>query len=143
MAALQISRKVDYALRALVHLAGQDKDRGCTLRDMATHTAVSPQFLAKIVEDLAHRGIVRSRRGPRGGYVVGRPLADVSVYDVMEAVEGPITLNKCLGGYDECSQNSHCQMTAVWRKAQDRLIEVLASTTLADIGKRRRSKKTK
>jgi len=138
MAALQISRKVDYALRAVVHLAGQDGDRGCTLVDIAAHVDVSPQFLAKIVEQLAHRGLVRSRRGPNGGYVIGRPLTEVSIYDVMDAVEGPIALNKCLVGSDECSRHPNCGMTSVWKEAQDRLVDVLANTTLADIQRRRR-----
>jgi Rrf2 family protein len=138
MAALQISRKVDYALRAVVHLASQDGDRGCTLGDIAAHVAVSPQFLAKIIEQLAHRGLVRSRRGPKGGYVIGRPLTEVSMYDVMDAVEGPIALNKCLVGRDECSQLPNCGMTSVWKEAQDRLVDVLANTTLADIQRRRR-----
>lgn len=137
MAALQISRKVDYALRALIHLASQGGDRGCTLSEIAAQVSVSPQFLAKIVEQLAHRGLVRSRRGPHGGYAIGRPLGRVSMYDVMEAVEGPIALNKCLLGSDECDRRPSCGMTSAWQEAQDRLIDVLASTTLADIKARR------
>jgi Rrf2 family protein len=133
MAAFQISRKVDYALRALLYLAEAGDQNGCTLGDIARKTAVSPQFLAKIVELLAHRGIVRSRRGPRGGYVLARPAAEVSFNDVIEAVEGPITLNTCVEGHDDCALLRSCGMIAVWQEAQQRLVEVFARTTLADV----------
>jgi Rrf2 family protein len=133
MAAFQISRKVDYALRALLYLAEVGDQNGCTLGDIAKKTAVSPQFLAKIVELLAHRGIVRSRRGPRGGYVLTRPAAEVSFNDVIEAVEGPIALNTCVEGHDDCALLRSCGMIAVWQVAQQRLVEVFARTTLADV----------
>jgi len=132
MAALQISRKVDYALRALIYLASHDGEPGCTLGDIAVHTAVSRQFLAKIIEELTRRGLVRSRRGPRGGYVLGRRLTELSFYDVIEAMEGPIALNKCAGRRGDCARSPRCGMTSVWQEAQRRLVEVLAKTTLAD-----------
>jgi len=132
MAALQISRKVDYALRALLHLA-EVEPRGCTLGDIATRTAVSPHFLAKIVELLAHRGILRSRRGARGGYVLARPADEVSFNDVIEAVDGPISLNTCVGGDDDCALLPSCGMQAVWEEAQQRLLDVFTRTTLADV----------
>jgi Rrf2 family protein len=132
MAALQISRKVDYALRAVLHLA-EIGPHGCTLGDMAARTAVSPHFLAKIVEVLAHRGILRSRRGARGGYVLARPADEVSFNDVIEAVDGPISLNTCVGGDDDCAMLPGCGMMAVWEEAQQRLVDVFTRTTLADV----------
>jgi Rrf2 family protein len=134
MAALQISRKVDYALRALIHLARHDGERACTLGAIAAQIAVSPQFLAKIVEELVHRGLIRSRRGPKGGYVLGRSAAEISFNDVIEAVEGPITLNSCLDGHGDCTLLGSCGMQPVWQEAQRRLVEVFARTTLADMG---------
>lgn len=133
MATLQISRKMDYALRALAYLAGRNGAQGCTLGDIATHTAVSSQFLAKIIEQLSKRGLVRSRRGPRGGYVLARQPAEVSVNDVIEAVEGPIMLNTCTTGQSDCVLLPGCEITTVWKEAQKRLIEVLSQTTLADV----------
>lgn len=138
MPALQISRKMDYALRALTYLAGRNGTKGCTLNDIAAHTAVSSQFLAKIIEQLAQRGLVRSRRGPGGGYVLARQPSEVSVNDVIEAVEGPVTLNACTGAEVDCALLPACGMTSFWQHAQERLIEVFSQTTLADVqmGKR-------
>lgn len=133
MPALQISRKMDYALRALAYLAGRQGAQGCTLSDIASHTAVSSQFLAKIIEQLAQRGLVRSRRGPRGGYSLARHPAEVSVHEVIEAVEGPIMLNTCAGGDSDCVLLPNCEMTSFWREAQKRLVDVFSRTTLADV----------
>ena len=134
MAALQISRKVDYALRALIYLARHDGERTPTLGTIAADIDVSPQFLAKIVEELAHRGLVRSRRGARGGYVLGRSAAEISFNDVIEAVEGPIALNICLDGQGDCTLLGACGMQPVWQEAQRRLVDIFAHTTLADVG---------
>jgi Rrf2 family protein len=133
MPALQISRKMDYALRALTYLAGRTGAHGCTLNDIAAHTAVSSQFLAKIIEQLAQGGLVRSRRGPGGGYVLVRQPSEVSVNDVIEAVEGPVALNACTGGKVDCALLPVCGMTSLWREAQKRLVEVFSQTTLADV----------
>lgn len=133
MAALQISRKVDYALRALIYLARNDGRQGCTLGSIAADIAVSPQFLAKIVEELAHRQLVRSRRGARGGYVLARPAQEISFNDVIEAVEGPIALNACLDGLGDCTLLPACGMMPVWLEAQRRLVDVFARTTIADV----------
>ena len=134
MAAFQISRKVDYALRALIYLARHDGERACTLGVIAADIDVSPQFLAKIVEELGHRGLVRSRRGARGGYVLGRAASAISFNDVIEAVEGPIALNACLDGQGDCTLLGACGMQPVWHEAQRRLVDVFAHTTLADVG---------
>jgi Rrf2 family protein len=134
MPALQISRKMDYALRALAYLAGRNgTNNGCTLNDIAAHTAVSSQFLAKIIEQLAQRGLVRSRRGPHGGYVLARQPSEVSVNDVIEAVEGPVTLNACTSGEVDCALLPACGMTSFWQEAQKRLVEMFSQTTLADV----------
>jgi Rrf2 family protein len=133
MPALQISRKVDYALRALIYLTRHEGDGACTLGNIAAHVSVSPQFLAKIVEELAHRGLVRSRRGARGGYALARAAADISFNDVIEAVEGPIALNSCLDGREDCTLLPSCAMLSVWQEAQRRLVDVFTSTSLADM----------
>ena len=136
MAALQISRKVDYALRALIYLARQAEPPAATLGQIAAQIAVSPQFLAKIVEELVHRGLVRSRRGPRGGYMLARSPGEISFNDVIEAVEGSIALNSCLDGHGDCVLLPTCGMMPVWQEAQRRLVEVFSETTLADVGAR-------
>jgi Rrf2 family protein len=134
MPILQVSRKIDYALRAVIHLASEESgDRACSLTEIAARERVPRQFLVKIIQDLVHKGLVRSQRGPRGGYVLARAAEDVTFRDVIEAVEGPISLNACTGEHADCSLVGACGMERVWREGQRRVIDLFDKTTIADV----------
>jgi len=134
MAIMQVSRKIDYALRAVIHLANEEaSDRACSVAEIATRERVPRQFLEKIVQDLIHNGIVRSTRGPRGGYVLARPAEQVTFRNVIEAVEGPISLNACTGEHADCSLVGACGMERVWREGQRRVMDLFEKTTIADV----------
>ncbi len=134
MPIMQVSRKIDYALRAVIHLANEDgSDRACSVAEIAARERIPRQFLEKIVRDLIRTGVVRSRRGPHGGYVMGRPADKVTFRDVMEAVEGPISLNVCVGEHADCSLLGACGMNRVWREGQRRVMELFENTTIADV----------
>jgi len=85
------------------------------------------------VQELIHKGLVRSRRGPHGGYVLARPAEQLTFRDVIEAVEGPITLNVCVGEHADCSLLGTCGMERVWREGQRRVMELFEKTTIADV----------
>jgi Rrf2 family protein len=134
MAVMQVSRKIEYALRAVIHLADEeDADRACAVAEIAARERIPRQFLEKIIQDLIHGGLVRSRRGPRGGYVLARPAEQVTFRDVIEAVEGPITLNQCVGDHADCFLIGTCGMERVWREGQRRVLELFDQTTIADV----------
>ena len=131
---LQVSRKVDYALRAVIHLANEEANaRACSVAEIAARERIPRQFLEKIVQQLIHTGLVRSRRGPHGGYVLGRPAHQMTFRDVIEAVEGPISLNVCVGEHADCSLMGACGMERVWREGQRRVLELFEKTTIADV----------
>ena len=134
MAIMQVSRKVDYALRAVIHLADVEAgERICSVSEIASRERIPRQFLEKIVQELIHKGLVRSRRGPRGGYVLARPPDQVTFRDVIEAVEGPIALNNCTGGHPDCSLIGACGMERIWREGQRRVMDLFQTTTIADV----------
>ena len=134
MAIMQVSRKVDYALRAVIHLADEEAgERICSVSEIASRERIPRQFLEKIVQELIHKGLVRSRRGPRGGYVLARPPDQVTFRDVIEAVEGPIALNNCTGGHPDCSLIGACGMERIWREGQRRVMDLFQNTTIADV----------
>ena len=90
MSLMQIPRKIEYALRAMIHLA--DDPTGVARGIEIARTEHIPKYyLEKVIRDLMRRGLVRARRGPGGGYQLGRPAETISFRDVIEAVEGPIT----------------------------------------------------
>jgi Rrf2 family protein len=130
---LQISRKIDYALRAMIHLAGLPRDKIASLQDLSTTLHLPREFLAKILKLLAEKNLVRSARGARGGYQLARPAADVSFLEVIEAVEGPVQLNVCLDHMDRCDVSASCTMVHVWKAGQERMLEVYRRTSLAEL----------
>jgi Rrf2 family protein len=134
MSFLQVSRKVDYALRAVIHLANEaDGDRACSVSEIAERELIPRQFLEKIVRQLIQHGLVRSRRGARGGYVLARTPEQVTFRDVIEAVEGPISLNVCVGEHPDCSLLGACGMNRVWAEGQRRVMDLFQSTTIASV----------
>jgi len=134
MAIMQVSRKIDYALRAVIHLADEEAaERICSVSEIASRERIPRQFLEKIVQELIHKGLVRSRRGPHGGYVLARPADKMTFRDVIEAVEGPIALNNCTGDHADCSLIGACGMERIWREGQRRVMDLFESTTIADV----------
>ena len=137
MAVMQISRKIDYALRAVIYLTVRSDRRPCSVAEIAAREGVPKKFLEKIIQDLIHHGLVRSTRGAQGGYTLARAPESVTFKDVIEAIEGPVSLNVCVGDTgnagDYCAIFPHCGMLWVWQEAQKRVMELFANTTLADV----------
>lgn len=130
---LQISRKIDYALRALIFLSGLAEGRVATLAEMAQTLTLPREFLAKILKALTGSGLVRSVRGAHGGYTLARLPAEISFLDAIEAAGGPVQINVCLDHKDRCEVSANCTMYHVWKIGQDRMLEVYRKTSLAEL----------
>jgi Rrf2 family protein len=133
---LRISRKIDYAIRAMIHLASIPEGTVVPFREIGKQMSVPEDFLAKILKTLVDQGIVRSTRGPHGGYRLARPAESISVLEIIEAAEGPIAVNVCLDDDDACSRQPICSMSAVWREGQERMLDVFRRTSLASLADR-------
>ncbi len=127
---LQISRKIEYGLRAMVCLAAMPADVVVPFREIARRMNVPEDFLAKILKTLVSRGLVSSQRGSKGGYKLTRAPRQITFLQVIEAVEGPVTINLCSDGHDACRMSSACTMFGVWKRGQERMLEVYRSATL-------------
>jgi Rrf2 family protein len=140
MPVMQVSRKVDYALRAMIYLSFQPDGHPCAVGQIAGDEGIPKKFLEKIIQDLIHRGLVRSTRGAQGGYALAKDPATVTFKDIIEAIEGPVSLNVCVGESGEqqspCTLLPRCAMLSVWQEAQSRVMDLFASTTLADVRRR-------
>jgi Rrf2 family protein len=133
MGLMQIPRRVDYGLRAVIYLSNQDPERCCSIAEIADQQGVPRKFLEKIIQDLLRSGLIRSKRGPYGGYALARPPGEISFYDVIEAIEGRIAVNLCLDEHRGCDQLARCAMVGVWNEIQQKVTEVFVRTTLADL----------
>jgi Rrf2 family iron-sulfur cluster assembly transcriptional regulator len=130
---LHITRKGDYAIRGMVHLAGKPVGTVCILAEIAADTDVPKALLAKIFQQFAKLGMVDSSRGASGGFTLGRPAEDISLLEIIEAVEGPIRLNRCLLAEGACGRDTVCTVHPVWIKVQEKMLSLLGNVTLKQL----------
>jgi Rrf2 family protein len=132
---MKLTRGGEYGIRGVLYLAKQEEGKVSMLSAIAKAQDVPPRFLAKIFQALAKAGVVRSHRGAKGGFSLARPAAEVTIKDVIEAVEGPIYLNVCLAAPGECDRDHICPLHSVWQEAQQKMMEVLARTNFEEMTK--------
>lgn len=130
---MQVSRRVDYALRAAIHLARQEPEHASPAAEISAVESIPKKFLEKILQELIHSGLVVSRRGALGGYLLAADPAEISFREIIQAVEGPLTLNVCVGDHNLCSVSSTCGMQHIWAEGQRRLDDLFSNTKLADL----------
>ena len=129
---LELSRKSDYALRAVIYLSRISSGSYGRVSEIAKAKDIPQAFLAQILPLLANRGVVKSQQGARGGYALARSPEAVSFLDVIESVEGPLRLNKCVEAeHEDCSILDSCEMHHVWNQAQTQIVEFLRGVTMA------------
>jgi Rrf2 family iron-sulfur cluster assembly transcriptional regulator len=133
---LQLTRGGEYALRAMSYLACYPEGHVASLRDICQAQEIPESFLAKILQSLAHAGLAVSQRGAHGGFALARPATDISMRDIVEAVDGPIALNPCVLWPEECSRSDDCAVHEAWMLAQDQLMGVLGTVKLSSLAPR-------
>jgi Rrf2 family protein len=122
---MQLSRKSDYALRAVMHFAGLPKGKLASIGTVAKAQDIPREFLAKILKDLTWAGILVSYQGVTGGYRLARTAKEISFLDVVEAMDGPVYLNLCVEDEDSCSHSEDCKMRPFWLREQDHFKKAL------------------
>ncbi len=126
---MQITRQADYAVRAVLYLAGLSNGRRAPTSEIAREQHIPPSFLAKIVSQLSVAGVVQTSRGARGGVSLARPSEKISLLEVIEAIDGPIMLNECVNDPTACIFGDECPVQEIWCDAQSRLVKKLNDTT--------------
>ena len=122
---MKLTRGTDYGIRGILYLATQPLEQVTLLREIAEHQEVPESYLAKIFQDLNKAGLVRSHRGAKGGFSLARPPAQITLREVIEALQGTISLNRCLDIREVCPRQDQCAVSLVLRKAQKELLETL------------------
>lgn len=130
--AMQLTRAGEYAVKSLIYLAAQQPSARVMASEVATAEEIPVNFVRKILESLAKTGLVKSYRGAGGGFALGRAADEITIRQVVEAIEGPIALNQCLDS-DPCAHLADCPMSQIWMEAQRAIEDVLGRYTLADV----------
>ena len=135
---MHMSTRGRYGVRLMVALALNYGNGTALLREVARREGISEKYLGQIIIPLKSAGLVLSQRGSRGGYALGRPPGEITVKDVVEAIEGRIAAVLCVSDPEACARASSCVTTHVWKKLSEDIERSLSSFTLAALARQAR-----
>lgn len=125
----------EYAIRALTHLAQQPPGQLTLLSEIATAQDLPPAFLGKILKEFVRAGVLRSARGPNGGYALTNPPEEISLLRVKEILEGTADLDRCAVGLDPCTDDTPCPLHETFKPLRRAIRRYLDETTIADVSR--------
>ena len=128
---MQITRQADYAIRAVLYISKLGQNQRAATSHIAHEQHIPPSFLAKIISQLSIAGLLQTSRGARGGVMLAKLPAEITLLDVVESIDGPIALNECVNDENGCSFGEDCPLRPIWCDAQEELVNRLRSTNFA------------
>ena len=130
---LRLSKKADYALMAMKHLA-QRTDRGSSsAREIAEQYDIPIELMAKVLQRLVRRGLLESHQGTRGGYQLARAATQISAADVIQAIDGPVTVTACSTEDRSCEQFARCNVRDPLQRVRERILAALGECSIAEL----------
>ncbi len=134
---MQITREGDYGIRSVLYLARQPFKKISFVHEISEEYKIPQSFLAKILQKLVKAKIVRSYRGVKGGFSLAKPAKDITMLDVLQAIEGKLYLNICIMDKKKCSFSKHCPVSGVWVDAQSKVSEVLKKKNFEELARQK------
>ncbi|MFZ5928559.1 MAG: RrF2 family transcriptional regulator [Acidobacteriota bacterium] len=129
------SRSAEYAIRAFVQLATVPEGKYAMVRQIAEQADIPAHFLAKILQQLARKGFLRSSKGPTGGFSLRIPPGELNLLSIVDAVDGLADFERCPAGMAVCNDEAPCGMHDNWKALRNRIMEYLERTTILDLAK--------
>jgi len=129
------SRSSEYAIRAFVHLAQVPEGKYAMVKQIAAEEEIPSHFLAKILQQLARKGLLRSSKGPTGGFSLRVSADEVRLVDIVEALDGLGEYQKCASGLAGCTDDMPCALHDSWKVLRSRIMDYLGRNTIADLAK--------
>ena len=130
---LKLTKKADYGLMAMKHLAEHAHNGACSAKDVAESYGIPPEVLAKILQRLTKAGLLHSQHGINGGYTLARAANEISAYEVIRAIDGPLFITSCITVRGECDQTQRCTIREPLRKVNQSIEEVLKKIKIAEM----------
>ena len=130
---LKLTKKADYGLMAMKHLAEHAHEGACSAKDVAESYGIPPEALAKILQRLVKAGLLNSQHGTNGGYTLARDPATISAFEVIRAIDGPLFITACVTVRGECDQTDRCTIREPLRKVNQSIEDVLRRITISDM----------
>jgi len=130
---MKLSTRTRYGMRAIIELAQHEEKRPLHLKVIAERQDISVKYLEQLMSLLRSAGFVRSVRGSKGGYVLGRPADQIKLSEVFRCLEGAVTTAECVEDASYCKRSSDCAAREVWTRVENAIQEVLESIRLSDL----------
>lgn len=130
---LRLTKKADYGLMAMKYLAEQSGAGAQSAKDIAQAYHIPPQLLAKVLQTLARSGLLISHAGTNGGYALARPAAEITAFETIRAIDGPLFITSCITIHGTCDLAGTCTIKEPLRKVNDSIKEMLSGLRIADL----------
>jgi Rrf2 family protein len=130
---LKLSKKSDYGLIALKHLAMHNHGNSCSAAEIAAAYGISTTLLAKVLQKLARKGLVTAKHGSAGGYSLAKDPAEISALEVITAIDGPLFITSCVTSNGECYQTTRCTVREPLRRVNESICQVLSTVTISQM----------
>jgi Rrf2 family protein len=130
---LRLTKRTDYGLIALKHLALDEAGSNSSAKEIADRYRIPLPLMSKVLQTLARSGFVTSEQGTRGGYRLARDPRRINALDVIRAIDGPILLASCFAAHSDCNQSERCTVREPLRKVHDGILRLLESITITDL----------
>lgn len=132
---LIFSRQCEYALQAVLYISAQGENKFTNIIEMSERLDIPMPFLGKTLQLLVQHNVLQSQKGPRGGFKLAKSPNEIALFHVVDVIDGTDFLTSCVLGFPECSSKNPCPVHSEWGMLRDRVYQMLANKTIADISK--------
>ncbi len=129
----KLSKKADYGLIAVKHLAMHRHEHACSANEIAEAYGISATLMAKVLQKLAHRSLVAAKHGSSGGYQLAKDPSEVSALDVISAIDGPVLITSCVTSHGNCDATARCSVKEPLRRVNESILNVLSAVTITQM----------
>jgi len=129
------SRQCEYALQAVMFLALKEEGQRTSIRELTEKFQIPYHFLAKILQDLTYKGLLKSQKGPTGGFALAKSAKEITLFDIIDAIDGSGFTQNCILGFPECGGKNPCAVHEKWGSMREELRLMLASKNVAQMAK--------
>ncbi len=131
--ALRLTNAGDYAIRSMIFIASLPEESVVLRSEICESQKIPSSFMAKILRSLVRAQLLRSTRGVNGGFSLARATEEISLLDILVAIEGPLSLTDCVPNPEDCIHSANCPANAVWFRVQESIEDILKSTSLEEL----------
>ncbi len=133
----KLSKKADYGLIAMKHLANHRQDHACSASDIAGEYGISATLMAKVLQKLARHGLVAAKHGSTGGYQLLKQADRISALEVLTAIDGPVLITSCVTSHGYCDATERCSVKEPLQRVNESILGVLSTVTIAQLSEER------